>query len=438
MIVLSNIKKLYDGGSAGPESLHAGVDLALEGGRIRSLHPHGVEDYGESVTRIDCSAYTVTPGLIDCHSHVTILGIGKEEMERANGLAALVWIEKILHATLVEGGVTSLRDVGGATDLIKRLVDEGAIIGPRLKISICMLSSTGGHADFRGPDRCHGEVSKLWGESPGRPSSVVDGPWDCRKRVREIAACGADLIKLCTSPGVASPSDHLEHQDFSAEEIEAICTEAAARGLKVAAHAHSKAGIELAIRHGVHDIQHASFMDERLVEMAGEKGCTITPTSWVVQDLPRSQGLDPFVMEKAKQVAEVHQAAVAHARTGDLRILGGTDPVLPGMHGRNYMELVALMTDGLDALEAWHGMTGLAAEEIGLDDTGCLKEGACADLLVCQGDAIDDPRLLDVGALVEVVKDGVGYRGGLEALPQRSYRDGAREPWSVTASPDPN
>lgn len=431
MIVLSNIQKLYDGSSAGPDALTRGVDLVLDGERILALHPHGAEDYGESATRIDCSDYTVTPGLIDCHSHVTILGIGKKEMELAAGLSALVWVEKILHATLVEGGVTSLRDVGGATHLVKRLVDEGAIIGPRLKISICMLSSTGGHADFRGPDRCHGEVSKLWGEGPGRPSSVVDGPWDCRKRVREIAACGADLIKLCTSPGVASPSDHLEHQDFSAEEIIAICTEAEARGLKVAAHAHSKAGIELAIKHGVHDIQHASFLDERLVEMAGEKGCTITPTSWVVQDLPRSRGLDPFVMEKAKKVAEVHQAAVEHARTGNLRILGGTDPVLPGMHGRNYMELVALMADGLTALEAWHGMTGLAAEELGLDDTGHLRPGARADLLICQDDAVDDPRLLDVGALVEVVKDGVAYRGGVEGLPQRTYRDVAREPWSV-------
>jgi imidazolonepropionase-like amidohydrolase len=435
VIVLSNIQKLYDGSSATQQAVLQGVDLVLDGERIKALHPHGVEDYGESVARIDCSAYTVTPGLIDCHSHVSILGIGKEEMELANGPSALVWIEKILHATLVEGGVTSLRDVGGATDLVKRLVNEGAIIGPRLKISICMLSSTGGHADFRGPDRCHGEISKLWGEGPGRPPSIVDGPWECRKRVREIAACGADLIKLCTSPGVASPSDHLEHQDFSAEEIIAICTEAEARGLKVAAHAHSKAGIELAIKHGVHDIQHASFLDERLVEMAAAKGCTITPTSWVVQDLPRSRGLDPFVMEKAKQVAEVHQAAVEHARSGDLRILGGTDPVLPGMHGRNYMELVALMADGLDPLQAWHGMTGLAAEEIGFDDTGCLREGARADLLICQDDPIEDPRLLDVGALVEVVKDGVAYRGGLEGLPQRRYRDGAREPWRVRPEP---
>ena len=106
------------------------------------------------------------------------------------------------------------------------------MIGPRLKIAICMLSTTGGHADFRGPDRCHGEISRLWPETPGRPASIVDGPWECRKRVREIAACGADLIKICTSPGVASPGDALEHRDFTAEEIAAICDEAAARGLR--------------------------------------------------------------------------------------------------------------------------------------------------------------------------------------------------------------
>ena len=431
MIVLSNVKKLYDGSSAGSEAVHEGVDLVLRGGRIHALHPHGAVDYGEAAERVDASALTVTPGLIDCHSHVTLLGIGAREMERSNGLAALVWVEKILHATLVEGGVTSLRDVGGATHLVKRLVDEGAVIGPRLKISICMLSTTGGHADFRGPDRCHGEISKIWGEGPGRPSSLVDGPWECRKRVREIAACGADLIKLCTSPGVASPGDRLEHQDFSPEEIEAICTEAAARGLKVAAHAHSKAGIELAIQHGVHDIQHCSFMDERLVEMAGERGLTVTPTSWVVQSLPEAKGLDPFVMEKAKQVAEVHQAAVEHARSGGLRILAGTDPVLPGMHGRNYMEIVALVRDGLEPLEAWHGMTGLAAEEIGLDDTGVIAEGRRADLLLCEGDVLEKPERLDDGALFEVVKDGEAYRGAVARLPQRGYRDAAREPWSV-------
>jgi imidazolonepropionase-like amidohydrolase len=423
MIILRNVKKLYDGSSAGPDAVHEDMDVFLDGGLVHAVEPHDAElSIGESHTAVDASEYTVVPGLIDCHGHVTALGLSPADMALMNTQAAILYVEKILYKTLVDGGTTTVRDVGGATAFMKRSVDEGLIIGPRLRISICMLSTTGGHADFRGPDRCHATVSTLWPEGPGRPPSIVDGPWECRKRVREIAACGADLIKLCTSPGVASPSDHLEHRDFTAEEIEAICDEASGRGMRVAAHAHSKSGIELAIQHGVHDIQHISFMDERLAEMAYERGCTVTPTSWVLQALPGAEGLSDFVMEKVKKVMEVHTAAVAHARTAGLRILAGTDPVLPGMHGRNFMEIVALVRDGLDPLEAWHAMTGLAAEEIGQADAGVLAAGRRADLLLAKGDVVAHPELLDDGALVEVVKDGEGYRGAVAELPQRRFR----------------
>jgi imidazolonepropionase-like amidohydrolase len=285
-----------------------------------------------------------------------------------------------------------------------------------------MLSTTGGHADFRGPDRCHAELSRLWPAAPGRPSSIVDGPWEARKRVREIAACGADLIKICSSPGVASPSDSLEHRDFTGEEVAAITEEAGARGLRVAAHAHSRAGIELAIEHGVHDIQHISFMDEELVERAHAKGCTVTPTSWVMEELPNAHGLSPFVMEKVKQVAEVHQRAVQFAAQGGLKILAGTDPVLPRMHGRNFLEIAALVRDGLSPLTAWYGATGLAAQEIGQTDAGTLRSGQRADLLLCKGDVIDQPALLDEGALCEVIKDGLGHRDGVPGIPQRGFR----------------
>ncbi|MFN7972789.1 MAG: amidohydrolase family protein [Acidobacteriota bacterium] len=431
MIIFANVSKLYDGKSAARTSIHERVDLLIENGRIDAMRPHDPQRALAPATVVDGSGLTIAPGLIDCHGHVTLLGLADGDSARTTGLASLLYVEKILHRTLVEGGVTTMRDVGGATHFMKRMVDEGVMIGPRLKISICMLSTTGGHADFRGPDRCHGEMAKLWGPEPGRPSSLVDGPWECRKRVREIAACGADLIKICTSPGVASPSDRLEHQDFTAEEIEAIATEAAARGLKVAAHAHSKNGISLAIDHGVSDIQHISFMDERLVERAHAKGLTVTPTSWVIQLLPRAEGLSPFVMEKVKKVAEVHARAVQHAASGGLKILGGTDPVLPGMHGRNYMELDALVKDGLAPLAAWHGMTGLAAAEIGQDDAGTIAPGKRADLLVCRGDVLDTPRLLDEGALVEVLKDGVGHRGALGNIPQRTFRHTTHDIWTT-------
>jgi len=424
MIVLSNIKQLYDGSSDQPAALHERVDVHIDAEHIVHVGPHRPDQPLAAEDRsVDCSEFHVTPGLIDCHGHVTILGLTHEALDQANEPGSFVYVEKVLYRTLVDGGVTTLRDVGGATHAMKRMVDEGVMIGPRLKIAICMLSTTGGHADARGPDRCHASLSRLWPEAPGRPSSIVDGPWECRKRVREIAACGADLIKLCASPGVASPSDRLENRDFSAQEVEAITKEAEARGLRVAAHAHSESGIALGIEHGVHDLQHISFMNEELVERAYARGCTVTPTSWITAELQVAEGLSDFVREKAKQVHEVHQRAIDFARSGGLKILMGTDAVLPGMHGRNYMEVAHLIRDGLRPLQAWHGATGCAASEIGAHDTGTLQAGKRADLLICRGNVLDQPELMDAGALVEVVKDGVGYRAGLSELPQRAFGD---------------
>jgi len=428
MIVLSNIRKLYDGTSATSDALHEHVDLWIDDGKIESLHPHAPKrPVGASVQRIDCSAFTVTPGLIDCHGHVTLFGVGRDPLERMNSLEGLLYAERILYTTLVNGGVTTLRDVGGATHMLKRLVQEDFLIGPRLKIAICMLSTTGGHADFRGPDRCCGEISRLWPPGPGRPSSIVDGPWACRKRVREIAACGADLVKICASPGVISPTDKLEHRDFTAQEIDAICDEAAGRGLYVAGHAHSRNGIALAIENGIKDIQHISFLDETLAEKAYAKGCTVTPTSWITQALLEARDLSDFVTQKVRQVAEAHSQAVRIAHDSGLNILAGTDPVLPNMHGRNYMELVALMNDGIPPLTAWYGATGLAAKQIGQDEVGVLTSGHRADLLVCRGNVLEQPALFDQGALLEVVKDGVAYRRGLEGFPSRTLENCMQE-----------
>jgi imidazolonepropionase-like amidohydrolase len=430
-IVLSNIRVLYDGTAADAKALHRGADLRIEDGKIAALSAHSKEALGDSVRRVDCSAYYVGPGLIDCHGHVTALGVTNQAMRLAESPEGPFYIEKVLHTSLVDGGVTTMRDVGGAPQYLKRLVDAGILVGPRLKVAICMLSTTGGHADFRGPDRCHATLSKLWPAAPGRPSSIVDGPWECRKRVREIIACGADLIKLCTSAGVASPSDRLGNRDFTPEEVAAICDEAEARGLRVAAHAHSREGIELAIRNGVHDIQHVSFLDERLMEEAKKRDCSVTPTAWVIHELTQARGLTPFVKEKVQMVAESHARAVEIARTGGLTILAGTDPVLPGMHGKNYMELVVLARNGLSPLEAWHSSTGLAAKQIDVPRAGTIAAGQFADLVFCSADVFEKPEELEQGALVEVMKDGMTYRGSIPGLPVRRYQDTVREALAV-------
>jgi imidazolonepropionase-like amidohydrolase len=426
-IILSNIRVLYDGTSAKADALHRGVDVRIDKGKIVAVSPHSPEPHGDALRRIDCSSYYVGPGLIDCHGHVTSLGVSNEAARLAESPDGPFYVEKVLYTTLVDGGVTTMRDVGGAPQYLKRLVDAGRLIGPRLRVAICMLSTTGGHADFRGPDRCHDTISKLWPAAPGRPSSIVDGPWECRKRVREIIACGADLIKLCTSAGIASPSDRLSSRDFTPEEVAAICDEAGARGLRVAAHAHSREGIELAIRNGVHDIQHVSFLDERLMEEAKKRGCSVTPTAWVIHELTQATGLTPFVKEKVNLAADAHARAVEIARTGGLTILAGTDPVLPGMHGKNYMELVVLARGGLAPLEAWHSSTGLAATHIAVPQAGTVAAGQFADLVFCSKDVFEKPEELGRGAMVEVMKDGMAYRGTIPDLPVRRYRDTVHE-----------
>jgi len=428
MLVLENVKVLYDGTGSGASSLHRNVDVFLDGARIHQVVPHAAATglRGEQLERIDCSDLFASPGLIDCHGHVTSLGVTGADLDRENSAAGILYTEKVLYTTLVDGGVTTVRDVGGATALLRRLVDEGTVIGPRLKVAICMLSTTGGHADFRGPDRCHDMVSRLWPPAPGRPSSIVDGPWECRKRVREIAACGADLIKICASPGVASPTDRIENRDFTSEEIAAICDEARGRGLRVAAHAHNASGIRLAIENGVDDIQHASFLDAELMDLASKHGTTVTPTAWVIAELKRTPNLPPAVVDKVERVSDAHARAVVTAAAGGLRILAGTDPVLPGMHGRNYLEIVHLVRSGVSPLAAWFSMTGAAAERLGLDDGGVLAAGKRADLVLYNADVFATPERLGAEAIVEVVKDGVAYRGGVRGLPRRRFADTVR------------
>ena len=197
--------------------------------------------------------------------------------------------------------------------------------------------------------------------------------------------------------------------------------------MMVAAHAHSRHGIELAIDCGVHDIQHISFLNEALAEKAYAKGCTVTPTSWINYELPKVEGLSSFIAEKVQQVTASHAESVRIAQASGLNMITGTDPILPRMHGRNYMEMVSLIKDGLPPLAAWYSGTGLAAERIGQDDTGKLAPGYRADILFSRGDVIADPHMFEQGALVEVVKDGVGYRGFLNEVPQKTFRSGVRD-----------
>lgn len=420
MYILSNIKKLYDGTSSNESSIHQGVDVIIDNGLIHTIAAHDPNKKYPEATIIDCSNYIVTPGLIDCHLHITVVDFNTDKM---NSQAEILYIEKNLYKTLVYGGVTTARDMGGATHYIKRLLAGEVVLGPRLKTSVSIFCPTGGHADFRKPDCFYHQPPIILPPEPGRPSCIVDGPEQCRKRVREVIGCGADLIKICTSGGVVSPTDRIEDRPFTDEEIAAFVDEANAHGKFVASHAESPIGISMAIEHGVHFLEHATFMNDELAQAAKKAQCVVTPTTWTFHILAEHPTLSSLVQKKGKEALDAMHEAVQCMLKYELPLLMGSDAGMSFMHGQNYMELVHMVKEGIPPLTAWYGATGLAAENVDEPQTGTIVAGQFADLLLFEQDVIAQPELWNKDTLFEVIKDGYAYRGKLKELPQKSFLD---------------
>ncbi len=412
--VLKGIKKLYDGTSASHLSIKHNCDIYVQNGRIvgASFLPHLHVDNPEIFTKINASEMYVTPGLIDCHTHITVDGLSNAERQRMNSPTMLLYVQRILYRTLVDGGVTTAVDLGGAPAYIKNLIDEGVLIGPRLKTAICMLSSTGGHADTRDEFTFSDCDSLLFPAISGRPSSIVDGIDDCIKRVRMIDQCGADIIKICVGESIWQKRPNKRRPgDLNIDELTAICAEAANRGLQVAAHAHSKTGAILAIKAGVSALQHVTQIDDEACSFAHKHGCTITPTTWVLNEVCNTNQISAKLGVDVESLISTRNQMISTASKTGIQILFGTDPIYPGMHGQNYRELHALTATGLNALSTWYAATGAAADSLRDDQIGRVKLGANADLLVFDKDVISEPNLFTSDSLREVIKGGQAYRG---------------------------
>ncbi len=415
--ILSNVKKLYSGKKSDQSALFYNVDVYIENQKITKVIPHTSRNpSGENIVKIDASNYYVTPGLVDAHSHVTLDGLTDSDLTRVNGPAGILYASKNLYRALAFGGVTTIRDMGGATHLLKSLIEAGEVVGPSMQISVCMLCATGGHGDIRGFERCHGEVSKLFPPGPGRPSSIVDGPWEARKRVRELVAVGADFIKICLGKGLSlgNNSDILHQVDFSTEELTAFCNEASNKGLKVAGHAHGTQGLIAAIEAGVKDLQHATFLTEEVTELALKHKCSITPTTWFTKATCKENASR---IPNANQILEALHKSIELAKSAGIPILMGFDAVKPGMHGKNYQELSSLESIGLSSLEAWYAATGQASNVLELNNTGTIAEGKNADLLIFNDDVISKTSLFTETSLQEVIKNGFGVKNKL-SIPQ--------------------
>jgi imidazolonepropionase-like amidohydrolase len=371
---------VYDGTTGRPGE----GDVVVEDGRIVDV---GTGLDGD--VAVDCSGGYVSPGFMDCHVHVTLDNPSQMQIVETPFSLQFFQAAANLRKTL-EAGITSIRDAGGADLGIKEAVQRGMIPGPRMQIALIMLSQTGGHGDDW--SICGGDVP-FFLPHPGRPSGVVDGPDEVRRRVREIIRGGADVIKVATTGGVLSPRDDPRHAHFRDAEIAVMTEEATAAGIHVMAHAQGAGGIKAALRNGVRSIEHGIFLDDEAIEMMLQAGAWLVPTLHapraVIAAADAGLPIPQSSVDKARLVAEAHADSVRRAHAAGVRIAMGTDCGV-GAHGTNLEEL-ELMTDaGLSPLDALHATTGSAAELMDVaTDRGTLRPGLRADLVVVDGDPED-------------------------------------------------
>ncbi|HET7029856.1 MAG TPA: amidohydrolase family protein [Candidatus Limnocylindrales bacterium] len=391
--------RVFDGTGADP----AAADVAVEDGRIVDV---GTGLDGD--VAVDVSGRTVLPGLFDCHVHVCVNGVDPwSDVQKPFSLQFYEAAQN-LRKTL-EIGITSIRDAGGADLGVKQAVEQGLIAGPRMQISLIMLSQTGGHGDDWYPS---GTAVPLFIEHPGRPSAIVDGPDDMRRKVRELRRMGADVIKVATSGGVLSPTSDPRRAHLRPAELEVLVEEATAAGMFVMAHAQAADGIKNAIRAGIRSIEHGIYLDDEAIELMLRQGTWFVPTlvaaQGVLDAVDAGFSLPPAMIDKATMVLAIHRAAFRHAVEAGVRIAMGTDSgVTP--HGRNLRELELMAAGGMTPPAVLEATTRSAAQLLGVADSlGTVEPGKLADLVVVGGDPYD---FADYGARVEQV-----WKGGVRAV----------------------
>ena len=357
--------------------------------------------------QIDAGGGTILPGFFDAHVHV-MLQIGKLEAELAEPFSLRFFKAAGHMRQTLEAGITAVRDAGGADLGLKQAWEQGLVAGPRLQISTAVLGITGGHVDGWHPS---GNSLSYFNGYPGMPDGICDGVPEVRKKVREVLRAGADVVKICATGGVLSPTDHPEFTQFSPAELQAIVQEAAyRRDIKVMAHAQGAEGIKQAVRAGIHSIEHGIFLDDEAIDLMLEKGTFLVPTLLApvaVLEIGEEGGMPEYGLNKAREIIDVHRESIRRAHEAGVKIALGTDAgVMP--HGTNLRELPLLVGAGLTPMEAIVAGTQTGAQCLGWDELlGTVEPGKLADIIISSQDPLSDiSSLADNENIWMVMQDG--------------------------------
>lgn len=384
------------------EEIKTHQNVLIEGNLIKEISSSKINTKGNV---IDGEDNYLLSGFIDCHTHIFAKGFHKEE-NMANPLG-IHFYNAVPHSLqTINAGVTSIRDCGSA-DLSFKLAQERKLFkAPKIHLSITPLVMTGGHFDLLLPSGFDMEIMY-----PGFPKGRCDGVEEVLKKTREIKRAGADFIKVMCSGGVLTTNTSPEFAQFNKKELKTIVNEANANNMKVSAHCHSLKGMNNCIDVGFSSIEHGTFIDKRTSQRMAEKKISLVPTLLVHQFLyehgfPAWDNYAVEKTEKLKEIVKVHKENISVAYEEGVNILMGTDSgVIP--HGHNLEELTHLVDIGMSPEESIASGTVKAAEYLGHNNLGLVKENYVADLILVNSNPLDDVSVLsDNDNILHVLQDG--------------------------------
>ena len=354
---------------------------------------------------IDLKGSTIMPGLIDAHFHAYASDTDFSKLETLPKSYMAHQGAKLLRGAL-ERGFTSVRDVGGADYGLWRATEEGLIPSPRLFYGGRALSQTGGHADIRA---AHIEPCAC-SSMAGNIGIVVDGIDNLRKEVREMLRQGAHHIKVMVSGGISSPSDPVWMLQYAKEELEVVVEEARRKRRYVAAHAYTAESILRSVEVGIRTIEHGNLITEAVAKVVAQHEAYVVPTLITYDAFARTGdegGIPKHILEKLDDVRLKGQEAVEICSRAGVKLGFGTD-LLGDMHA---LQLEELMMRGevqspFDVLKSATSINAEIVQQSG--NIGCIKPGAFADLLIIDGNPLEDLSLLyrADNAISAIMKNG--------------------------------
>ena len=356
---------------------------------------------------IDLSGYTVLPGLIDMHVHLTSNQSNTNRYIESTSLNPADYaIRSVSNAKkTLFAGFTTVRNLGDSdtvTVSLRNEIAKGTILGPRIFTAGKSIASTGGHADSTN------NLSKQLSSDPGPVDGIINSPDDAYKAVRHRYKEGADLIKITATGGVLSNAKNGQNPQMTEEEIRSIVDAARDYGFKVAAHAHGSEGIIRAVKAGVDSIEHGTLMDAEGVALMRKEGTYYVPTllagAWVAKKALIKDYYPPFVQKKALEIGPLLKSTFSKAYQAGVKIAFGTDTgVTP--HGDNAKEFKLMVDAGMTPKEAILSATLHSSILLGQQESlGSISQGKLADIIAVSGNPLED--ITNLESVVFVMKDG--------------------------------